>query len=281
LWEFNGDGTATAQPGDTLSDLAKLITGSGASWTQLGYSGVPEQLQEGQKVNYLGLVTSISIYNQDPSPGQNLIVNTDLTDGIPDWWAGHSWTSVIPPDPNESLAKTGKAATLGFGPPENDPNAYDPAKDPLKNRSLPGVIYTAAQGDPSTSYTIPVTQAQVAAFVAAWNELAAANTGYSYLGSNLPGNTFCTETVLNTLNAAGVLNPVEKAMLLTTPYAAWGNAYPIGSEIAAAGHQQTAAALANQTLPNPNEFESRLRDLNTIKQIVTETMGASTWNKGR
>jgi RHS repeat-associated protein len=61
LWEFNGDGTATAQPGDTLWGLADQITGKGANWTQTGYSGVPEQLQIGQTVDYKGMTETIKV----------------------------------------------------------------------------------------------------------------------------------------------------------------------------------------------------------------------------
>jgi hypothetical protein len=34
-------------------------------------------------------------------------------------------------------------------------------------------------------------------------------------------------------------------------------------------------------MPNPNEFDNRLNDLSTIRNIVTDTMGASAWNKNR
>jgi RHS repeat-associated protein len=279
LWDFNSDGTATADRGDTLAELAELVTGNGANWTRLGYTGVPEKLQKDEKVNYLGLVNTVTIYNQDPSPGQNIIVNVDQNDSIRDWWAGHSWISFAVPDLSAVLSERGQVVTFGWGPPENLSN--DPAKDPLKNVSLPGTLYTANQGEPSSAYTLSVASAQAAVIAAEWAALAVSGTDYSYFGSTLLGNTFCTEAMLDVLSTAGVLNPVEKAMLIDTPYAPWSTSFPAQADITTAGHDLLANSIGSSTLPNPNEIDNRLNDLNTIRQIVTDTMGASAWNKGR
>lgn len=59
LWELHGDGTATAQPGDTLWGLADMVTKDGTKWVESNYNGVPEQLQIGQRVNYVGMTTVV------------------------------------------------------------------------------------------------------------------------------------------------------------------------------------------------------------------------------
>jgi hypothetical protein len=74
LWDFHGDGTATAQPGDTLWGLAEQVSGSGSNWAKItGYNGTPGSLQVGQTVNYVGMTTVVptnayiisgSVYNE-------------------------------------------------------------------------------------------------------------------------------------------------------------------------------------------------------------------------
>jgi RHS repeat-associated protein len=62
LWEFNGDGTATAQPGDTLSGLAAELTGSGSGWERYEFAGDPlktidpKTLQVGTVINVDNIV---------------------------------------------------------------------------------------------------------------------------------------------------------------------------------------------------------------------------------
>jgi hypothetical protein len=60
LWDFHGNGTATAQSGDTLWGLAQQVSGNGFNWTKItGYNGIPEQMQVGQTVNYIGMTTIV------------------------------------------------------------------------------------------------------------------------------------------------------------------------------------------------------------------------------
>jgi RHS repeat-associated protein len=62
LWTFNGDGTATAEPGDTLWGLSQQVTGSGSNWTDItGHSGAPASLQIGETVNYVAMTTTIDV----------------------------------------------------------------------------------------------------------------------------------------------------------------------------------------------------------------------------
>ena len=49
-------GTATAECGDTLSDLAWFITGHAADWTVLG---IPASIKVGQKVNVAPLLNKL------------------------------------------------------------------------------------------------------------------------------------------------------------------------------------------------------------------------------
>jgi RHS repeat-associated protein len=57
LWEFNSDGTYTAQPGDTFSGLAAELTGSGNGWGRYEFAGDPlktidpKTLQVGAVIN--------------------------------------------------------------------------------------------------------------------------------------------------------------------------------------------------------------------------------------
>jgi RHS repeat-associated protein len=59
LWILKGDGTAIAEPGDTLWGLAKMVTGSGSNWTGTNYSGIPENLAIGQVVDYKAMTTQV------------------------------------------------------------------------------------------------------------------------------------------------------------------------------------------------------------------------------
>jgi len=49
-WVDNSDGTYTAESGDTLWGLAQETTGDGSNWTDLGYTGTPENLQIGETI---------------------------------------------------------------------------------------------------------------------------------------------------------------------------------------------------------------------------------------
>jgi len=49
-WVDNSDGTYTAESGDTLWGLAEQTTGNGSNWTDLGYTGTPENLQIGETI---------------------------------------------------------------------------------------------------------------------------------------------------------------------------------------------------------------------------------------
>ena len=60
LWDIHGDGTATAEPGDTLSGLARQVSGNAANYTLItGYHGAPERMPVGQTVDYTAMTTSI------------------------------------------------------------------------------------------------------------------------------------------------------------------------------------------------------------------------------
>ena len=60
LWDIHGDGTATAEPGDTLSGLARQVSGNAANYTLItGYHGTPERMPVGQTVDYTAMTTSI------------------------------------------------------------------------------------------------------------------------------------------------------------------------------------------------------------------------------
>ena len=65
-WVDNGDGTYTAESGDTLWGLAEQTTGDGSNWTSLGYSGDPTGLQVGETV---GTPTSGGTPSGDTSSG--------------------------------------------------------------------------------------------------------------------------------------------------------------------------------------------------------------------
>ena len=82
-WRISGN-TATAQRGDTLWELAKQLTGSGANWTKLGYKGNQRSLQVGEKINIAPLRSGGGSVPQAPSttkPGQSSKPKPPATSG--------------------------------------------------------------------------------------------------------------------------------------------------------------------------------------------------------
>jgi len=77
-WVDNSDGTYTAESGDTLWGLAQETTGNGSNWTDLGYTGTPENLQVGETIGTSSGGTS----SGDASYGDTLSGDTSYGDTL-------------------------------------------------------------------------------------------------------------------------------------------------------------------------------------------------------
>jgi len=80
LWELLGDGTAKAEPNDTLSHLALMVTGNANNWSQIGFDRDPTTLQIGEVINYRGMTTVVqaNVYIVEESNRTRAIAESDL-----------------------------------------------------------------------------------------------------------------------------------------------------------------------------------------------------------
>jgi hypothetical protein len=188
-------------------------------------------------VNYIdlwGLDMQLIIYNIDPTPGANEIISQSGD-------VGHTWVSV-------------DGIHYGWGG----------IGDPSSGNTIPGDLlntYYSNAGDRTvtSTYSKTVTDAQGQAIIDYFTSQAENGTGYNLGGSAAaPRATMCTESVVNALNDSGALTPAEWA-IINAPYAPWVDSFPTDIP---QNFQAMAPSVENLTLPNPNAFEDRIRQLN-------------------
>jgi RHS repeat-associated protein len=180
-----------------------------------------------------GLDKVLTIYNIDPTPGIDEIINRSGD-------AGHTWVSM-------------DGDHYGWG--------YDGAPS---SGTIPGRLLRSREGNldgrtVTSRYQKIITDEQADAIEAYFRELESAGTGYNLGGSGIYSNaTMCTEAVVNALTSSGALTP-EEAAIITAQYQPWINSFPYPIP---PGFEEMALIVAGLTSPNPNEFGGRLNQLN-------------------
>jgi hypothetical protein len=190
-------------------------------------------------VNYIdlwGLDKELIIYNTDPTPGSDKIISDAGN-------VGHTWMNI-------------GGESYGWG--------YTGPKDPSSGDTVPGALLKTEfenrwAGDHTSSYTKTITDEQAQALENYWNNLEAAGTGYNLGGRAYDSNaTMCTEAVIESLNATGVLTPSESS-IINNSYGRWENSMPNPPP---SGFEAAKDKFKDLTSPNPNEYESRQNQLN-------------------
>ncbi len=124
------------------------------------------------------------------------------------------------------------------------------------------MMTTAGEPKGSTStYSKEISSEQAQDIDDWWTDLEASGANYNYGGKAVDSSsTYCTESVVDSLNDTGVLDSSESA-IVNAPYAKWGQSFP---SIIPNGLQKLANALQNLVSPNPNEFEERVSQLKNL-----------------
>jgi RHS repeat-associated protein len=207
-------------------------------------------------VNYIDLWglndVRLTIFNFDPTPGLNEIVDQN---GI----AGHTWLGF------DGLDYLG----VGF---------YGDDSRPINQTSqVPLALLSDWDSNapdnrqPTNDYTITITDAQAGMIKDYLNGMTDPNsssyTPYYNLGGkyNEPNSTMCTEAVIDALNYAGVLNPLES--YIVTDYKKWEESYPIPIPGVLEPRKNE---FMNLTAPNPNAFEYRIKQLEATRDILND-----------
>jgi RHS repeat-associated protein len=187
-------------------------------------------------VDLWGLDKELTIYNTDPTPGSNTIISDDGN-------VGHTWMDI-----------GGESRGWGYSGPVT----------PASGNTVPGALLRTDEanrsaGQPISSYTKTITDEQGQALLDYWDNLEASGTGYNLGGkASDPNSTMCTEAVIGASNATSVLTPAESS-IINNPYSRWEDSIPNPPP---SGYEMVEEKYKNLTSPNPNEFQSRMEQLN-------------------
>ena len=189
---------------------------------------------------------TVILYNTDPTPGSNEIVNSSSN-------VGHSWIGI------EGLQHN--TLSLGWGYSDGDPRLGSSVTGAL----LDTKELNESAGAPTSSYQIRMTTQQAQKIVNYYDNLESKKVKYNLGGASNDSvalATNCTESAVLSLITSGGLSSFEKEKL-EQPFQRWEDTYPnpLPSDV-----KDIGAMAKDSVAPNPNGLEYRIEELNDAKK---------------
>lgn len=103
-----------------------------------------------------------------------------------------------------------------------------------------------------------MTQTQADAVAQFYKDNEKSQTQYNLGGAAADSNaSMCTEMAVNALNASGGMTP-DEAAVINSGWKNWGSSFP---DPLPSGYETVGGLTSSLTSPNPNEMESKIKQL--------------------